>query len=152
MMILSLISRPALHRTRGQRTSNSNHGNQTPQVFAQNEEGYIAVEFHLNAIFWLPYEFRFSRKQSISRVNRSFIKCRNCALCQGKWCSIRQIFSGNMVFHKTDIFKTFTKKKQTELSQLKIFLGKEQRKGFSYYWAGEINSEKRTVILEWRNL
>lgn len=96
-MTLSLTSRPALHRTTKNRgLVTSNHGNKTPQVFAQNEEGYIAAEFHLNVIFWLPYEFRFSRKQSISRVNRLFIKCRNCALCQWKWYSIRQIFSRHL--------------------------------------------------------
>lgn len=97
MMTLGLIPHPALHRTTGNRgLVTSNHGNQTPQVCVQSEEGYIAVEFHLNVIFWLPYEFRFSRKQSISRVNRLFIKCRNCALCQGKWHPIRQIFSRHL--------------------------------------------------------
>ena len=49
---LGLISHPALHRTTESRgLVTSNHGNQTPYVFAQNEEGYIAVEFHLNENF-----------------------------------------------------------------------------------------------------
>lgn len=52
MMTLGLISRPALHRTTENRgLVTSNHGNQTPQVFVQSEDGYIAVEFHLNVIF-----------------------------------------------------------------------------------------------------
>ena len=124
-----LISGPASHRTtESTGLVTSNHDHQTPYMFAQKGGGYIAVDFHLNEIFWLFYEFRFSGETkhfSSQEVIRQMQE-----LCsQGKWWnSIRQIFSR---FYKNEIQKDIPVENTT---------WQGAKKGICIcYWAGEDN-------------